>query len=67
VKLPPRSGLGNDGVLAETLWLTAAHRRPAAAGLCKAVWLPFTWIAGCPNGQSRTNVPAAGGAGVRIR
>jgi hypothetical protein len=25
------------------------------------------WVAGCPSGQSRTNVPAAGGAGVRIR
>jgi hypothetical protein len=23
----------------------------------KAVWLPSIWIAGCPEGQSRKNVP----------
>jgi len=27
--------------------------------LIEAVWLPFIWIAGCPGGQSRKNVPAA--------
>jgi hypothetical protein len=51
--------------MAQTLWLNG-NSRWCVKVLIAAVWLPFILVAGCPVGQCRKNVLAAGGVCVLI-